>query len=739
MGKTRLAVEVGRRVSGGFAQGVVYVDLSPIRDPARVPLALAAGVGLQDVESPRLPERLVAYLLEQRCLIVLDNFEQVLSAAGWLADLLAECRSVTLLVTSREALRLRWEQTYRVQPLALPDPDHLLSVEDLARVPAVALFVDRARAIDSGFALGAENARSVAELCVRLDGLPLAIELAAARTSLLSPRMILDRLGQRLSLLRWEARDLPERQRTLRSAVGWSYALLTEQEQELFRSLGVFTAGFTVDAAQAVASASGEGSDYRSDHEGVFDDLASLVDKSLVQVEAGNAEEIRYRLLESVREYALEELETRGGTEAAGRAHALHFLRLAERAEPELTGPDQRAWFLRLEREHDNLRRALRWLSSRGDYVPALRMATALGYFWWVRGYYAEGRRLLQELVRHAPGGAIDPRTRARALSWLGVLLLFQAETSRALTVLDDALATARSAGDPRSITVSLLCLGLHAKVSGEWEKSTPLLEEAVALSRRAGDAWGTARSLHDLGITALYGQDYERAQRLLEEALTGYRRIGDERSMAEALLWLGVASQGRGEASRAVDLVRRALIINRALRDRRLFTAGADAVLWLVGDEADPEKVTRLIGMNEALRQVMGFSRGVWEHTLLSPAVAALGARLGEVSVAAARTEGYTLSLEQMADLSIEVLDEASSARSRRSEPGGTSRRGVLSPRETQVLRLAAEGLPDKDIASRLYIAERTVRYHLTSIFGKLGADNRTQAVRLAQQQSLL
>jgi predicted ATPase len=258
VGKTRLAVEVGRRVSGEFAQGVAFVDLSPIRDPSRVPPVLAAGVGLQDVESPCLLERLFAYLRERRSLIILDNFEQLLSAAGWLAGLLAECPSITLLVTSREALRLRWEQTYRVQPLALPDPDHLPPAEDLARVPAVALFLERARAIDSEFELGEENARAVAELCVRLDGLPLAIELAAARTNLLSPRMILDRLGQRLSLLRWEAQDLPARQQTLRSAIGWSYDSLDEHEQALFRRLGVFTAGFTMDAAQAVTSARDE-------------------------------------------------------------------------------------------------------------------------------------------------------------------------------------------------------------------------------------------------------------------------------------------------------------------------------------------------------------------------------------------------------------------------------------------------------------------------------------------------
>jgi predicted ATPase/DNA-binding CsgD family transcriptional regulator len=739
VGKTRLAIEVGRRMSDEFAQGVAFVDLSPIRDPSRVPPALAESVGLHDVESPRLLERLFAYLRARRSLIILDNFEQVLGAASWLADLLSDCPSVTLLVTSRETLRLRWEQTYRVQPLVLPDPDHLPPVEDLARVPAVALFLERAWAIDSKFVLGEQNARAVAELCVHLDGLPLAIELAAARTSLLSPQMILDRLGQRLSLLRWEARDLPARQQTLRSAIGWSYDFLDEREQALFRRLGVFTAGFTMDAAQGVVSATLSEASYQPAPEKVLDGLASLVDKSLIQVESRDAQDVRYRLLESVREYALEELEVWGETEAARRAHALHFLDLAERAEPELIGRGQRTWFIRLEQDHDNLRAALRWLYSQGEYVLALRMATALGYFWWVRGYYSEGRRILEELVGRAPGGSTDPRTRALALSWLGVLLLFQGEMGRARAVLGDALAVARSADDPRSVTVSLLCLGLHANVSGEWEKSTPLLEEAVACARRAGDAWGTARALTDLAITTLYARDYARAERLLDEARAGYLRIGDERSLAEALLWLGMAVQKRGEASHAAALVRQALVTNRKLRDRRLFTLGADAVLWLVGDTADPERVTRLIGMNEALRQVMGFARGVWEQTLFAPAIGALSTRLGEESVAAARTEGYALSLEQMAELSLEVLDEASEAGVRREEPSGGSRHSVLSPRELEVLRLVAEGLPNREISVRLFITERTVRYHLTSIFGKLGADNRTQAVALARQQSIL
>ncbi len=734
VGKTRLALEVGSRMSANFAQGVVFVDLSQIRDPSRVPQALARGVGLQDVESPRLLQRLFAYLRERRDLIILDNFEQVLPAAGWLADLLATCPSITLLVTSREPLHLRWEQTYRVPPLALPDPDHLPPLRTLALVPAVALFLERVSALDSEFALGEDNARAVAELCVRLDGLPLAIELAAARTGVLSPRMILDRLEGRLSLLRWEAQDLPERQHTLRSAIGWSYDLLDEREQALFRRLGVFAGGFTMEGAQAVTSSGGE---CQPALEEMLDGLASLVDKSLVQVEGRDSEEVRYRLLESVREYALEQLTVHDEVETVRRAHALYFLALAERAEPELFGREQRAWFLRLEQEHYDLRAALRWFSSRDEHALALRLASALVYFWWMRGHFAEGRRFLEAVVGGTPGGATDPRTRAQALSGLGILLLFQGEVGRARAVLEEGLVAARSVEDSRSITLSLICLGIHAMVGGNWKEGTPLLEEALALSRGAGDAWGTARALHDLGVNALHARDYAKAERLLEEACTGYRRIGDERTMAEALLWLGLVVGERGDVPRATALIRQVLGVSRSFQDRRLFNMCTDAVIWLVGDTADSGQVTRLVGVNEALHQITGIAHSAWEHTPFAPAVAALGPRLDEESVAEARTEGYALSFEQMAEMALEVLDEMSDAR--RAKPKGAGRPAVLSPREIEVLRLVAEGLADREIAGRLFISERTVRYHLTSIFRKLGADNRTQAVALARQQDLL
>lgn len=724
VGKTRLAVEVGNRLSGDFPQGVVFVDLSPIQVP---PQALARGVGLQDVESKNLSERLFAYLRERRSLVILDNFEQVLDAAEWVAELLAACPSVVLLVTSREPLRLRWEQTYRVPPLAFADPDHLLPLQELAGVPAVALFIERARALDSGFELGEENARAVAELCARLDGLPLAVELAAARTGVLSPRMILARLGERLSLLKWEARDLPERQQTLRQAIGWSYEQLNEQERALFLRLGVFAGGFTMEAAQAIAS----GGEDRLAQEELLDGLASLVDKSLVQTGDRSADDIRYRMLESIREYALEQSRQNDEHAATSQAHALYFLGLAERGEPELIGAEQRAWFLRLEQEHDDLRAAIEWFSSRGEDVPALRLAAALGYFCWAHGYFAEGRRLLEDLVGRAPGDAAGPRTRATALRGLGILLLLQGE--RARTVLEDALAAARSAREARSITLSLAYLGIHAMLSGKAEESAPFLEEALVLARGATDAWGIALALHLLGVAALHAQDYVQAERLLEEARAGYLEVGDERSIAEVLVWLGPVVQQRGYASRAAALVRQAVEVSRRLEDRRLFNMCTDTVVWLAGEEADPGQLARLMGVNEALHQVTGLAPGVWEHTPFASAIATLGTHLDEDSVAAARTEGYALSLEKMAELALEVLDGPTNDRSRHAE------QNTLSPRELEVLGLVAEGFADREIAGRLFITERTVRHHLTSVFSKLGAENRTQAVTLAGKRNLL
>jgi predicted ATPase len=375
------------------------------------------------------------------------------------------------------------EQTLPVPPFALPDPTHLPPLRTLVEVPSVALFVQRAQMIDPGFRLTDENSHAVAELCVRLDGLPLAIELAAARTQLLSPRMMLERMGQRLSLLHWEAQDLPVRQHALRSAIAWSYELLAGDEQILFRRLGVFVGGFTLEAAEAVVS------DGRNHTVDVLEGLASLVDKSLVLSAEDGEGGRRFRLLESVGSYSLEQVTSCDESEVVGRAHARYFPELAERAAPELVGRTQRTWFVRLEQELGNLRAALRWLWDHGEDEPALRLAGALGYFWEVRGYLSEGQKALEEALARMPNA--DPRPRARVLNRLGSILLWQGETDRSRVVLDEALALGRALQDSDVVARALTHLGRRANYGGlsaeGMREAVQLLEEALALRQLMG------------------------------------------------------------------------------------------------------------------------------------------------------------------------------------------------------------------------------------------------------------
>jgi predicted ATPase/DNA-binding CsgD family transcriptional regulator len=383
VGKTRLVLEVAAHLAPHFADGVVFVDLSPVRDPSLVVEALAQSLDIDDGPADEsVPDRLEAALGDRAMLIILDNAEQVLPGASYLAELLLAAPHLAVLVTSREALHLRWEQIFPVPPLALPDLQRLPSLEELAAIPAIALFLQRAQAIDPTFALRDDTAQAVAELCVHMDGLPLAIELAAARTALLSPQMILERLGQRLSLLRWQAHDLPERQQTLRSAIAWSYELLCPQEQTLFRHLGIFAGSFSLRAVEAVAEPLAMDA---------LECLASLVDKSLVQVHDRDEDTVRYVLLESMREYARERLVEAGEQEETGRLHARYYLSLTGRAEPELFGPERRSRLARLEGAQDNLRAARCWLLDHDEGALALRLTTTLEQLSALREQSLEG------------------------------------------------------------------------------------------------------------------------------------------------------------------------------------------------------------------------------------------------------------------------------------------------------------------------------------------------------------
>ena len=664
-------------------------------------------------------------------------------AASGLAELLAAAPRVTLLVTSREALHLRREQTFHVPPLPLPDPQHLPSLEQLSQIPSVALFVQRAQAIDPDFALTEDNARAIAELCVHLDGLPLAIELAAARTTLLSPQMILERLGQRLSLLRWQARDLPERQQTLRSAIAWSYDLLSPEEQVLFRRLGIFAGSFSLEAAEAIG-AGGHGAGIPRDSAWVsptgldaLEGLASLVDKSLVQVQGMEGDTVRYVLLESIRDYALERLAETGELDAAGRIHARYYLDLAELAEPELTGREQRAWFHRLELAHENLRAALRWFSEHGEGELGLRLATALGYFWEARGYMAEGQRQLEEALARAP--AAEPQLRARALSRLGALLMWSTEGKRAKVVLIEALELARSVGDTLGIAWSLSYLGSLGVYTEGWDQSKRFLEEALTSWQETQDAWGIAYALHYLGAIELMEEHRAEAERLLEASVARYQEMGDESARGLALLWLMGAKGEQGEVAGAVTLLQEVLSSSSQAQDRRLLLLGAAGVAWLLRDQGDPEELARLLGAVEVMRRATGFAGSLLIRTRESIARESLLSRLGPEASEVALAVGRSLSFEQVAGLIQAALDGAIQVGPPEEAPQEPRPHTLLSPREEEVLHLVAQGFPNKQIAQELIVAESTVRYHLTSIFNKLGVDTRTHAVAVAAQRGLI
>lgn len=738
VGKTRLALEVGRTLASHFADGVVFVDLTSVRNPNMVFEVLAQSLDAHHVPADTtLPARIEAALWDRAMLIVLDNAEQVLSGALQLTELLATIPRVTLLVTSREALHLRWERIFHVPPLALPDPEHLPPLADLSQIPSVALFLQRARAIDPDFALNQCNARAVAELCLRLDGLPLAIELAAVQTTIMSPQMLLDRLGRRLSLLRWRAQDIPGRQQTLGAAIAWSYDLLSPDEQTIFRHLGVFAGSFSLQAAEAIAG------HLVNDPLGA---LASLVDKSLVRVQGRDLDNVRYVLLESMREYARERLLEAGEQDEAGRIHALYYVSLAERAEPELTGPERRIWLSGLESTHENLRAALRWLLEHDEGELALRLVTALGNYWVARGYRAEDMPDIDEALSRSSNA--DPRLRAKGLGWLGVLLIWSAgevegdersrEVERAKIVLGEALALARSLDERLTAARTQISLGMLALQSREWKEAKHWLEQAHSSYPELHYPRGVAYTLLYLGAVELMQGNRQEAARSAEESLALFRELDDDSGTGLALLVLMSATGAQRSASTGKP-VQELFTPGNPASNRRLIALCAAGVVWLSRDHGDSERLARLVGAAETRHHVTEYAARVLFRVYVAAASETLQARMGKEAFAAALAEGRSLTLEHMTELVGEVLDDIGDSGASSASVPKPSQATILSPREQEVLQLVAQGLSDKQIAQQVIVSRSTVHYHMTSIFNKLGVDSRAHAVAVAAQRGLL
>ena len=600
-GKTRLGLQVAADLIDEYESGVFFVALAPISDPEVVASAIAGPLGVTESAERTLVEALEDKLRDEELLLVLDNFEQVLVAAPLVGHLLAACPRLKVLATSRATLRLYGEHEYAVPPLGLPDVRHLPPVEKLSQYEAVRLFIERGAAVRGDFEVTNESAPAVAEICTRLDGLPLAIELAAARIKILSPQAMLERLGNRLKLLRGGARDLPERQRTLRGAIDWSHDLLEEDEQTLFARLSVFVGGCSVEAAEAVCDAE---EDLPVD---VLDGLELLLDKSLLRQEEGAGKAPRFYMLETIREYALERLEERGQAQELRRRHAEHFLMLAEEVEPELRSSEPAGCLQRLEEDHDNLRAALYWSLESGETELGVRLGGALRLFWQARGHWEEGRGWLEKLL--AVGDPVPASARSKALGGLALLADLQQDYDRAGPLYEERITLARELGDEEGVAHCLSELAAIATRRGDYQRAEGLLEESLELSRRPGNEQNMVRVLASSGVLASTRGDHDRAAACFEECLTISREAGDKGGMAVDLGNLSYVALQRGELERARALAEEGLALGRELGDVSIITQNLLALGHAARDQGDHERAKSYYREGLAMSRELGHS----------------------------------------------------------------------------------------------------------------------------------
>jgi predicted ATPase/class 3 adenylate cyclase len=663
-GKTRLGIQVASELRDVFVEGVFFISLAPINDPMLVMPTIAQALGIRDRAEQPLSARLAEVLYQRRVLLLLDNFEQVVGAASQVADLLTSCPSLKVLITSREVLHVRAEHEFAVPPLELPDPAHIPELAALARAPSVALFLQRAQAVKPEFQLTTSNAGAVAEICVRLDGLPLAIELAAARMKLLSPQALLARLGRRLAMLTGGARDVPTRQQTLRNTIEWSYQLLNTWEQRLFRRLSIFAGGCTLQAAEAVCTAPDEGVGR------VLDGVASLVDKSLLQQmeQTGEAsEEPRLLMLETIREYGLEALTASGEGAVARQAHADHFLLLAEEAVPALDGPLLTSWLDRLEQEHDNLRAALHWFLEAGQAVMALRLCSALERFWVVRGYRNEGLTFLERALGGSAG--VAPSVRAKALLAAARLSFMQSDYDRGKALAQESLALFRELGDKRGIALSLNRLGIAAWRQADFPTARVLMEEDLALYKELGNPDRIAWSLFALGLLNIKQGEYIRASALFEEGLALFRGLDNKRGIAASLTQMAAALfVSQGDQMMVYPLLAQGLLLDREVGDKEGMAVSSlllGSVALKQGDVATARtrveeglllyremgyregiaEALSLLGKVEAARGDLAFARTLYEESLT------MARELGQRELIATGLEGLARAIAAQGD----------------------------------------------------------------------------------------
>ncbi len=776
-GKTRLALQVATDLLEEFAHGVWWVELAALSDPLLVPQAVASVVGIPERAGCTVTEALSDALRPKHLLLVLDNCEHLLAACVQLIETLQHtCSQLRVLVTSREALTITGETIWLVLPLRVPDTYQPPPIEGLLTYEAVQLFVERARSVLPSFTLTPENASAVVQVCRRLDGMPLAIELAAARIRALSVEQIVARLDDAYRLLTGGSRSALPRQQTLRAAMDWSYSLLSAHEQAFFRRLSVFAGSFSLEAAEAIcAGEPGEAYD-------VLDVLSSLIDKSLVLMEQRSGE-ARYRLLETIRQYGQDKLQECAEAAKVRRKHRDWYARLAEQAESETLEARQVLVFDRLEAEHENLRVALGWSLEQQEAETAAQIGAAIFRFWLLRGYMSEGRSFLE---RALSGFSAKNAVRAKALNVAAILASLQDDYTTARTLVEESLEVSRELAERKQTGYALYILGRLARIEGNYAGAVTFFEESLSLFRALGQEHDIALVLSGLGLTVLYLGEYERATALCEESLALSRELGDPRGIASWLANLGMIMLARGDDKRAKELCEESLAIRKALGykggcahtltilgriaqdqgayeratacykesltlrqetgEKEGIATALEGLAAVTGMQGQAVSAARLYGSAESLRTLLGAPLTPIDRPYYQQTVAALRAQLDEPTFLKAWTEGQAMTLE-------EAIAEAVQVKAREHIPPTTPPAPVETPstspsrgnpfgltaREIEVLRLVTQGLTTTQIADSLMISPRTADAHLRSIYRKLLVTSRAAATRSAIEHKLI
>jgi non-specific serine/threonine protein kinase len=732
IGKTRLGVLLATEVARDFADGVVFIPLASVARSDLVLPTIARTLEVTEHRGFALSDLLVASLQHRHLLLLLDNFEHVIDAAVDIAEILTRCPKVKVLVTSRVVLRVQGEQEFAVPPMTIPARGpgrtwQIPSPTELAHSESVTLFVQRARSVMPTFELTDDNALAVIEICRRLDGLPLAIELAAARVKLLSPAALLSRLAGGTQVLSAGARDQPKRLQTMRNAILWSYDLLNPAEQTLFQQLAVFANGFTLDAAEAVMR------DARLPID-TLDGVASLMDNSLVREIDVLHGERRFMMLETIREFGLEQLAASEDEASAYRRHAAWCAALAERAEPELGGPDAVAWLDRLEREHDNVRQALAWLFEQGDIETAARITRAIWMFWFFRCYFHEARGWLDRTLESLPDRPSPLRT--RMLGSAGLFAEAVGDFGEAEKKLGESRRMALALDDKVALAMALLGLGDVADNTGQYERAEALLRAANDLFRETGSSLWLVLTLAFLGTLTQRRGDEEAAASLMHEALALSRQIGFLWGTAICLNRVGRLAHTRGDDAEAARLYGESLGLWRELGDYWRMSRQLIDLAEVAADNGQFEHAARLLGAAEAINEPIGASESFVDDSARQRTLQLTSEHLTTEAFDRAWAAGQAMSLEAAVAMAMAPLatDHAPAERIPSSDPGHG-----LTARELEVLELLTAGRSDREIAETLFISRRTAQGHVASIFNKFGVNSRTAAATAALRAGLV